>query len=285
MIKILVTGAAGQLGSCLKNKSKEENTLDFVFLDSKALDITNSSQTEAVFSNHNFDYCINCAAYTAVDNAEVDHENAHKINVIGPKNLAEASNKFGVILIHISTDFVFNGSANTPYKETDLTVPLGVYGQTKLEGEYEIQSILDNYYIIRTSWLYSEFKNNFVKTMLKLGQEKDEINVVNDQKGTPTNANDLADVIINIIIRNKEAYGLYHFSNLGETTWYGFAKAIFEISKTVIKLNPVTSEAYVTKAPRPKYSVLDKNKISSVFNLNIPNWEDSLNNHIKAIYP
>jgi dTDP-4-dehydrorhamnose reductase len=285
MIKILVTGAAGQLGSCLKNKSKEQNTLDFVFLDSKALDITNSSQTEAVFSNHNFDYCINCAAYTAVDNAEVDHENAYEINVIGPKNLAEASNKFGVALIHISTDFVFNGSANTPYKETDLTVPLGVYGQTKLEGEYEIQSILDNYYIIRTSWLYSEFKNNFVKTMLKLGQEKDEINVVNDQKGTPTNANDLADVIINIIISKKKSFGLYHFSNLGETTWYGFAKAIFEISKTVIKLNPVTSEAYVTKAPRPKYSVLDKNKISSVFNLNIPNWEDSLNNHIKAIYP
>ncbi|WP_198551043.1 dTDP-4-dehydrorhamnose reductase [Olleya sp. 1-3] len=283
MIKILVTGSAGQLGSCLKNKSKEQNTLDFVFLDSEALDITNPIQTEAVFSNHNFDYCINCAAYTAVDNAEVDHKKAYEINVIGPKNLAEASNKFGVTLIHISTDFVFNGNTNRPYKETDLTEPLGVYGQTKLDGEGAIQAILDSYYIIRTSWLYSEFKNNFVKTMLKLAQEKDELNVVNDQKGTPTNANDLADAIINIVISRKKGFGLYHFSNLGETTWYGFAKAIFEISKTKIKVNPVTSVAFVTTAKRPKYSVLDKTKISSVFNINIPNWKVSLDNHIKAI--
>lgn len=283
MIKILVTGSAGQLGSCLKNKSKEQNTLDFVFLDSETLDITNPIQTEAVFSKHNFDYCINCAAYTAVDNAEVDHKKAYEINVIGPKNLAEASNKFGVTLIHISTDFVFNGNTNRPYKETDLTDPLGVYGQTKLDGEGAIQAILDSYYIIRTSWLYSEFKNNFVKTMLKLAQEKDELNVVNDQKGTPTNANDLADAIINIVISRKKGFGLYHFSNLGETTWYGFAKAIFEISKTKIKVNPVTSVAFVTTAKRPKYSVLDKTKISSVFNINIPNWKVSLDNHIKAI--
>ena len=284
MIKILVTGSGGQLGSCLKNKSKEQNSLDFVFLDSEALDITNSLQTESVFSNHNFDYCINCAAYTAVDNAEIYHDKAYNINVTGPKNLAESSKKHGVTLIHISTDFVFNGTANAPYKETDLTEPLGVYGLTKLEGEQEIQTILDSYYIIRTSWLYSEFKNNFVKTMLKLSKEKDELNIVNDQKGTPTNANDLADAIINIIISKKRAFGLYHFSNLGETTWYGFAQAIFEISKTIIKINPVTSEAFITKAERPKYSVLDKTKINSVFNLNIPNWEDSLNNHIKAIY-
>lgn len=283
MIKILVTGSGGQLGSCLKNKSKEQNTLDFVFLDSETLDITNPIQTEAVFSKHNFDYCINCAAYTAVDNAEVDHKKAYEINVIGPKNLAEASNKFGVTLIHISTDFVFNGNTNRPYKETDLTDPLGVYGQTKLDGEGAIQAILDSYYIIRTSWLYSEFKNNFVKTMLKLAQEKDELNVVNDQKGTPTNANDLADAIINIVISRKKGFGLYHFSNLGETTWYGFAKAIFEISKTKIKVNPVTSVAFVTTAKRPKYSVLDKTKISSVFNINIPNWKVSLDNHIKAI--
>ncbi|WP_272023230.1 dTDP-4-dehydrorhamnose reductase [Olleya namhaensis] len=284
MIKILVTGSGGQLGLCLKSKSKEQKTLDFVFLDSKAFDITNSSQAEAVFSNYNFDYCINCAAYTTVDNAEVDHKKAYEINVIGPKNLAEASNKFGVTLIHISTDFVFNGNTNRPYKETDLTDPLGVYGQTKLDGEGEIQAILDSYYIIRTSWLYSEFKNNFVKTMLKLAQEKDELNVVNDQKGTPTNANDLTDAIINIIISRKTGFGLYHFSNLGETTWYGFAKAIFEISKTKIKVNPVTSVAFVTTAKRPKYSVLDKTKISSVFNINIPNWKVSLDNHIKAIH-
>lgn len=276
MIKILVTGSSGQLGSCLKNKYKDHNTLDFVFLDSKALDITNSIQTEAVFNNHNFDYCINCAAYTAVDNAEVYHDKAYNINVTGPKNLAESSKKHGVTLIHISTDFVFNGNSNVPYKETDLTDPLGVYGLTKLKGEQEIQTILDNYFIIRTSWLYSEFKNNFVKTMLKLSKEKDELNVVNDQKGSPTNANDLADAIINIVINKKKRFGLYHFSNLGETTWYGFAKAIFEITKTIIKVNPVTSEAFVSKAERPRYSVLDKSKSVKVLDLKLVNWEISL---------
>ncbi|WP_289043749.1 dTDP-4-dehydrorhamnose reductase [uncultured Olleya sp.] len=284
MIKILVTGSGGQLGQCLKKKSKEHKNLDFVFLDSEAFDITDSNQTETIFNNHNFDYCINCAAYTAVDNAETDYEKAHKINVIGSKNLAQASNKFGVVLIHISTDFVFNGEANMPYKETDLTDPIGVYGHTKWKGEKEIQLHLKNHYIIRTSWLYSEYKNNFVKTMLRLAQEKDELNIVDDQKGTPTNANDLTDVIIGIITTRKTDYGLYHYSNSGETTWYDFAKTVFEMSQVVIKVNPVTSKAFVTKAKRPKYSVLDKTKISSVFNLKIPNWKESLNKHIKINY-
>lgn len=283
MKKILVTGANGQLGLCLKIKSKENKGLDFVFLDSKALDITNPNQIEVVFKDSNFDYCINCAAYTAVDTAEDNQENAYKINVLGSKNLAEASEKFNSVLIHISTDFVFNGKNKEPYKETDLTHPLSVYGKTKLEGELIISSILKKYYIIRTSWLYSEFKSNFVKTMLKLASERNELSVVNDQFGTPTNANDLAKVIIEIINCNTQAYGLYHFSNLGKTTWYGFASAIFELTNTKIKLNPVTSKTFKTKAKRPKYSVLDKTKISLVFNVEIADWRKSLEKVINVL--
>lgn len=282
MKKILVTGANGQLGLCLKAKSKEEKTLDFVFLDSKALDITNTTQIDDVFSKSAFDYCINCAAYTAVDNAEDDIETAHSINTVGPKNLAEACKSNNVTLIHVSTDFVFDGTNTKPYLETDNTKPLGVYGETKLKGEQAIASILHQHYIIRTSWLYSEHKNNFVKTMLRLASERDELSVVNDQKGTPTNANDLASIIITIINSNKNEFGLYHFSNLGETTWYGFAKAIFNLTNTKIKLNAVTSEAFVTKAKRPKYSVLSKSKMIKIFDTEMLDWEKSLENHINT---
>ena len=283
MKKILVTGSNGQLGSCIKIKSKEQKTLDFVFLDSKGLDVTNSKQIDEVFSNNNFDYCINCAAYTAVDQAEDESDIAYSINTLGAKNLAEASKKYKVTLIHVSTDFVFNGQAQVAYKETDITNPLGVYGSTKLEGEKEIQSKLSEYYIIRTSWLYSEFKNNFLKTMLNLASKMDALGVVNDQFGTPTNANDLSEAILKIIISEKKEYGLYHFSNLGETTWYEFAKAIFDLTNTNIKLTPISTEQYKTKALRPKYSVLDKTKIIKTFDLNILNWEKSLKKHFNKL--
>ncbi|PIB33284.1 dTDP-4-dehydrorhamnose reductase [Gaetbulibacter sp. 5U11] len=283
MKKILVTGSNGQLGSCIKIKSKEQKTLDFVFLDSKGLDVTNSKQIDEVFSNNNFDYCINCAAYTAVDQAEDESDIAYNINTLGAKNLAEASKKYKVTLIHVSTDFVFNGQAQVAYKETDITNPLGVYGSTKLEGEKEIQSKLSEYYIIRTSWLYSEFKNNFLKTMLNLASKKDALGVVNDQFGTPTNANDLSEAILKIIISEKKEYGLYHFSNLGETTWYEFAKAIFDLTNTNTKLTPISTEQYKTKALRPKYSVLDKTKIIKTFDLNILNWEKSLKKHFNKL--
>ncbi|MBD3890629.1 dTDP-4-dehydrorhamnose reductase [Olleya marilimosa] len=283
MKKILVTGSNGQLGSCIKIKSKEQKTLDFVFLDSKGLDVTNSKQIDEVFSNNNFDYCINCAAYTAVDQAEDESDIAYNINTLGAKNLAEASKKYKVTLIHVSTDFVFNGQAQVAYKETDITNPLGVYGSTKLEGEKEIQSKLSEYYIIRTSWLYSEFKNNFLKTMLNLASKMDALGVVNDQFGTPTNANDLSEAILKIIISEKKEYGLYHFSNLGETTWYEFAKAIFDLTNTNIKLTPISTEQYKTKALRPKYSVLDKTKIIKTFDLNILNWEKSLKKHFNKL--
>lgn len=281
MIKVLVTGASGQLGLCIKNKSKSLKNLDFSFLDSTSLDITNNNQIKNVFDTTSFDYCINCAAYTAVDKAEEDMSTANAINNIAVKNLAEACHLNNTTLVHISTDFVFDGLKTKPYSINDATNPIGVYGDTKLKGEKEIVSILKKYYIIRTSWLYSEHKNNFVKTMLRLANEKDELNIVNDQKGTPTNANDLADVIVKIIESNSQSYGLYHFSNLGQTTWYGFAKAIFELSNITIKTNPVTSDAFITKAKRPSYSVLDKTKIITNFGLAIPGWRKSLENHLK----
>jgi len=236
MIKILVTGASGQLGLCLRNKATEAPNFQFVFLDSAALDITDTNSVAVAFNSSKFHYCINCAAYTAVDNAEDQQDLALAINTLGVKNLATACKTHNTILIHISTDFVFNGEQNRPYLENDTTSPLGVYGETKLKGEQEISNILEKYFIIRTSWLYSEHKNNFVKTMLRLAQEKEELGVVNDQKGTPTNANDLAMAILTIIKSNSNAFGLYHYSNLGETTWYGFAKCIFNITNTSITL-------------------------------------------------
>lgn len=284
MKKILVTGSNGQLGSCIKIKSKEQKTLDFVFLDSKGLNVTNSKQIDEVFSNNNFDYCINCAAYTAVDQAEEDTNEAYNINVLGSKNLAEACKKFKVILIHISTDFVFEGKAEVPYLETDVTNPINIYGQTKLLGEKVIQSTLSEYYIIRTSWLYSEFKNNFVKTMLNLASKRDVLNVISDQLGTPTNANDLSSTILKIINSNIKRYGLYHYSNLGETSWYGFAQFIFKHLNINIQVNAVNSDQFVTKAKRPNYSVLDKTKIINTFKLEILDWDQSLKNHLKLHY-
>ena len=284
MKKILVTGSNGQLGSCLKIKSKEQKTLDFVFLDSQGLDVTNVKQINKVFSENNFDYCINCAAYTAVDQAEEDTNEAYNINVLGSKNLAEACKKFKVILIHISTDFVFEGKAEVPYLETDVTNPINIYGQTKLLGEKVIQSTLSEYYIIRTSWLYSEFKNNFVKTMLNLASKRDVLNVISDQLGTPTNANDLSSTILKIINSNIKRYGLYHYSNLGETSWYGFAQFIFKHLNINIQVNAVNSDQFVTKAKRPNYSVLDKTKIINTFKLEILDWDQSLKNHLKLHY-
>ncbi|WP_034060395.1 dTDP-4-dehydrorhamnose reductase [Lacinutrix jangbogonensis] len=282
--KVLVTGANGQLAQAIKNRcSEKSNTIEFTFASKEEFDITRQNVIESFLEKINFNYCINCAAYTAVDTAEDEEKAANNINVQGVKNLAKACEKYDITLIHISTDFVFDGNSEKPYKENDVTNPLGVYGLTKLKGEEAISLVLEKYYIIRTSWLYSEYSNNFVKTMLKLASERDEISVVNDQKGTPTNANDLAEVIIKIIESNNQAYGIYHFSNLGETTWFGFAKAIFELTNTSIKINPVTSKTFVTKAKRPKYSVLDKTKINSVFNLDILDWKSSLEQIIESI--
>ncbi len=277
---ILVTGANGQLGQALQKTAQNITGLHFVFANSKVLDITDIENCQQVFTDKKPDFCINTAAYTAVDKAESEAELAYKVNVLGVKNLAESCKKHNTTLIHISTDFVFDGEKDVPYTEKDKTSPKSVYGKTKLEGEQELQAILEKYYIIRTSWVYSEFGNNFYKTMLRLAAERDSLNVVNDQIGTPTNANSLAKAIIQIIQHRasniKHSYGTYHFSNEGSCSWYDFAKKILELNNVKINLNPIPTSAYTTPAIRPKYSVLDKSKIKSMFDIKIDSWQEAL---------
>lgn len=283
MIKVLVTGGKGQLAQCIQSISNDYPSLDFVFLGSKNLDISNTEKVENYFNKNKFDYCINCAAYTAVDKAEEEPELAKKVNVKGAKNIAIACKKNSVILIHISTDFVFDGNAKTPYREDDTTNPISVYGKTKREGELEIISNLTQHFIIRTSWLYSEFASNFVKTMLRLSKEREEVSVVDDQIGCPTYAKDLAEVILKIIDSQSKQFGTYHYSNQGEITWYDFAKEIFKQSQSKIKLDKTDSKTFKTLATRPKYSVLNTSKIHSLLNLEPVKWEKSLEKCLKEI--
>jgi dTDP-4-dehydrorhamnose reductase len=278
MSNILVIGGKGQLGQCLAEKiqnTTQANT--FVFLGSGDLDVKDAAQIETVFEKYQPTYCINCAAYTAVDNAEDEKEMAFEINEAAVKRLAESCLKHQTTLIHISTDFVFNGDSSIPLTETLPTNPVNVYGLSKLKGELQVQDLMEQYYIIRTSWLYSEKANNFCKTMLKLAQSRDSLTVIYDQVGTPTYAMDLAEVILQIINKDNKAYGLYHYSNEGVASWYDFAKAIFEFAEVDMKVTPVASSAFVTKAKRPHYSVLDKTKIKQNLGIEIPYWRDSLN--------
>ena len=278
---VLVAGANGQLGQAIQFIAKNHTEIKFVFCSSSDLDISNKENCQTVFQNTKPDFCINAAAYTAVDKAESDRDKAELINVIGSKNIAEVCNQFDVKLIHISTDFVFDGSNDKPYTETQITNPKGVYGQTKLDGEKAIQQIFSKYFIIRTSWVYSQFGNNFMKTMLRLASERTSLSVVNDQIGTPTNAVDLAEALVQIILFNNNQqptnnYGIYNFSNEGECSWYDFAKKIFEINNVSIDLSAITTEQFPTPAERPKYSVLDKSKIKATFGITIKTWEESL---------
>jgi len=274
MTNILVTGGNGQLASCLKDL--ETTNFNFIYTDYLDLDITNLESLDFFFNKNDIDYCINCAAYTAVDQAEKDKKNAFKINEIGAKNLAVICNKFHATLIHISTDFVFNGNQSRIYDEKAVTNPLSVYGETKLQGEIQIQKHLTNYFILRTSWLYSEHGNNFMKTMIKLSKERTQLNVVVDQIGTPTYATDLAAIILQFISTNHIQYGIYHYSNEGVASWYDFAKAIFEEIDSEIILLPIKSVEYPTPAQRPPFSVLDKSKIKNALQIEIPHWRDSL---------
>ena len=278
MNTILVVGGKGQLGQCLQEKIKKSDPVNqFIFLGSADLNITDAAQIEAVFQHYQPTYCINCAAYTAVDNAEEEKEMAFAINEAAVKRLAENCLKHNTTLIHISTDFVFNGDSSIPLTELLPTNPVNVYGLSKLKGELQVQELMEQYYIIRTSWLYSEKANNFCKTMLKLAQSRDSLTVIYDQVGTPTYAMDLAEVIIKIVSNDNQAYGLYHYSNEGVASWYDFAKAIFEFAEVDMKVTPVASAAFVTKAKRPHYSVLDKTKIKENLGIEIPYWRDSLN--------
>jgi dTDP-4-dehydrorhamnose reductase len=283
MMNILVTGGNGQLSICIKNLKDKLPEANFIFVNRLELDITNNIAVNSFFQRNDIQYCINCAAYTAVDMAERDKENAFNVNVIGTKNLAIACDNKGATLIHISTDFVFDGNNNVAYNESDKPNPINVYGLSKLKGEKEIQNILKEHFIIRTSWLYSEYGSNFLKTMLKLSETKSQINVVSDQIGTPTYARDLANVMLNIIKANTKEYGIYNYSNQGETSWYEFATAIFKIIKSNIIVKPILSSNYPTLALRPKFSVLDKTKIKNEFNIFIPHWQDSLKSAIKNL--
>lgn len=284
---ILVTGANGQLGSELKIISAYQ-PFNFIFTDVGELNLIKAEEVNAYFNTHKIDYCINCAAYTAVDKAEKDVSAARAINVEAVQNLAEACTINNTVLFHISTDFVFRGNAFQPIKEDMKPDPVNVYGFTKFEGENIAHKTNRRTIIIRTSWLYSSFGSNFVKTMLRLSGERQELGVVVDQVGTPTYAGDLAKAIVRIISEEEtlgieDHFGIYHYSNEGVASWYDFAKSIFEIKGIDVKVKPLTTEEYPTPAARPMYSVMDKSKFKSTFNTDIPHWRESLKSCLELI--
>lgn len=273
---VLVLGAGGQLGQSLQFIANDYPEIQFNFFSRLDLDITNELELKSIFNSLRPNFCVNASAYTAVDKSESEQEQAHLINVEGVKNIALMCQNFDTTLIHVSTDFVFDGSKNSPYTEDDATNPQGVYGKTKRKGELEIIRILKKHFIIRTSWLYSQFNTNFMKTMLKLAQDRDSLGVVNDQIGSPTHAVDLANAIVKVILSSSTNYGIYHYSNEGKASWYDFAKEIFEVNNIKINLKPISTAEFPTPAKRPKYSVLDKTKIKKEFNIFIEEWQDSL---------
>ncbi len=278
---ILVTGANGQLGNELHELSVFYPNYTFTFIARNDLDISNTEAMQSYFLDKTFDVIINCAAYTAVDKAESEQDLAKAINTTALETLARIAKEKAISLIHISTDYVFDGKNYKPYLETDPTNPQGIYGQTKLDGEQAMLAINPaNSVIIRTSWVYSRFGNNFVKTMMHLGKERDELSVIYDQVGTPTSAKDLAQAILSIIqhpaISTLKGTEIYHFSNEGVCSWYDFAKTIFELSDIVCNVKPIETLDYPTPAKRPHYSLLNKAKIKNTFALTIPYWKDSL---------
>jgi dTDP-4-dehydrorhamnose reductase len=288
-MKILVIGKNGQLGRSLNNiVCKRKDSKNFIFIGRKQLNLSNANSIRSYFKKNTFNIIINCAAYTNVDQAEIKPNIAKKINHNAVLELSNAAKKQNCKLIHISTDYVFDGSNKNSYSEEDLTNPINIYGQSKLDGEKAIQNIMKfNAIIIRTSWVYSEFENNFVDTMLRLGKNNDELNVVSDQIGSPTYASDLALVILKIIERDEyvlteKKTEIFHFSNKGKVSWSDFAREIFKIAKIQCKVNNIDSGSYPTIAKRPLNSELNKNKIIKTFNMTIPSWRFSLKQAIKT---
>ena len=283
MKKILVTGANGQLGQCLQKISSQFEEFEFIFTDSETLDITNKEEVNDFFWQNAPDFCINAAAYTAVDLAETDVEKAFLVNADGTENLAEACAENNAQFIHVSTDYVFDGENNLAYTEEDFTNPLGVYGASKLAGDELALEVNPCSVILRTSWVYSEFGKNFVKTMLNLFATKEELSIVADQFGQPTNANDLAEAIMKIIKSEKITPGIFNFSNLGRISWFDFAEKIAELSEAKIKLNAIETSQYPTPAKRPKNSVLDLDKISKTYAVQLKPWEESLEDCVQIL--
>jgi len=295
-MRILVTGKNGQLGRTIQKivnaDTKIDNNLnpnDFIFVGRGDFDLGSERNISHFFKNNKFDIIINCAGFTQVDKAEREEELANQINYLALKKLATIAINQKARLIHISTDYVFDGESNKSYVETDTTNPINIYGKTKLAGEQALQEVMPmNALIIRTSWLYSEYGNNFVKTILRLGKERNELNIVSDQIGSPTYATDLADAILEIIKHKKfrdegQTTQIYHYSGEGEISWHEFAKEIFKIEKTECQVNPVTSQQYPTAAKRPRNTSMNKDKIVEVFNIKISNWKSSLNTCMKIL--
>ena len=286
--KVLVTGANGQLGSEIRRISGLFPDIVFAFTDVDELDITHSLKVASYLATFQPQFLINCAAYTAVDKAETDIEMATLLNATAVGILSKQSAEIGCKMIHVSTDYVFNGRGPRPYKEDDPVDPQSAYGKTKLEGEVLCQKFNPESLIIRTSWLYSAFGNNFVKTMIRLGNERDELGVIVDQIGSPTNAADLAAAVLTIISSvengNKSFVpGIYHYSNEGVASWYDFTKAIFDIAGINCSVKPIASEDYPSPVQRPAYSVMNKSKIKLIFGLQIPHWRDSLIEYFQKI--
>ena len=280
-MRVLITGSNGQLGSEIRELSRSYNMVNFIFKDLPDLDICNAGELQNFIIKNKIIAVINCAAYTAVDKAEEDEQIAKKVNSEGVSNIVKALQKVNGKLIHISTDYVFDGDQAIPYKESDPVNPTGVYGETKRAGELAVFNSNIDALVIRTSWLYSAYGNNFVKTMLRLGREKETLDVISDQLGTPTHAKDLAKTCLKILCgdssENISKNGmLYHYSNEGVTSWYDFAKEIMKLGEVQCKVYPIETKDYPTLAKRPQYSVLDKSKIKTDFKLEIPYWKDSL---------
>lgn len=281
MKKVLVTGANGQLGKCLRDACNDFTELEMLFVSKNDFDIENEEAIKTFFKKNRVDYCINTAAYTNVEKAESEPEKAFSINAEAVKNLSLQCSKHGVVLLHISTDYVFDGNAETPYSEDAVTNPINIYGRSKLKGEQYIQEFCEKYYIIRTSWLYSQYGRNFMTYILNAAQEDKPITMTTEQIGSPTNANDLARVLLKIVDSNTKDYGIYHFSNHGETTWHGFAKEILNLSSQIDDSKLVKTDHYSTFAKRPLYSVLDNSKMFKLGLYKTTNWQDSLKKTLK----
>ncbi|GAB2642841.1 dTDP-4-dehydrorhamnose reductase [Emticicia sediminis] len=281
MSNILVLGGSGQLGQSLQKVAAIRGIEAIVFADEIKGNILDKAVLTALFEETRPSYVINCAAYTAVDKAEDEVALARLINKDGAANIAALCVQFGAEMLHVSTDFVFEGNVPTLLTEEMAAEPISIYGLTKLEGEKAVAELLPAHYIIRTSWLYSEFANNFMKTMLRLGTERDELGIIVDQVGTPTSAVDLAGALFDIITSKKKAYGIYHYSNEGAVSWYDFAQAIFELGKVNVRVKALKTSEYPTKATRPAFSVMDKSKVKTTFGIDIPYWKDSLKKCLK----
>ncbi len=285
-MRILVTGSNGQLGMSIKKLAPVFKDFKFVYTDVEELDITNYDEIRNFITEAKPDAIINCAAYTAVDKAEEEPDKALLLNATASGLLAKAASKNDILLIHISTDFIFNGVSKNPIKEDEKPEPKSVYAKTKADGELEVIKNSKKAFIFRTSWLYSEFGHNFVKTILRLAKERPELNVVDDQIGTPTYATDLAETILNLLpelIKLPQGTEILHYSNEGTASWYGFAKKIVQQSSLECQINPIPTEQYPLPAKRPAYSVLDKSKIKSKYGIEIPVWEESLGRCLKEL--